>query len=57
MENFYDQVEVLYKKYDFTDDEIFNIDETNDPTALDSEKVIAVTGTHQVIDLIFLNYL
>jgi hypothetical protein len=25
MENFYDQVGVLYKKYDFTDAEIFNI--------------------------------
>lgn len=53
MENFYYQVEVLYKKYDFTDGEIFNIDETNDPTVLDSEKVIAETGTHQVIDLIY----
>ncbi|EFX62726.1 hypothetical protein DAPPUDRAFT_336531 [Daphnia pulex] len=48
MENFYDQVEVLYKKYDFTDDGIFNINETNDPTVLDSEKVIVETGTHLV---------
>jgi hypothetical protein len=53
MENFYDQVEVLNKKYDFTDDEIFNINETNDPTVLDSEKVIVETGTHMVIDFVY----
>jgi hypothetical protein len=52
MDNFYDQVEVLYKKHQFTDDEIFDIDETNDPTVLDSERVIAETGTHQVSYLI-----
>jgi hypothetical protein len=53
IENFYDQVEVLYKKYDFTDDEILNINETNDPTVLDSEKVIVETGTYLVIDFIY----
>jgi hypothetical protein len=51
MDNFYDQVEELYDKHSFRDDEVFIIDETNNPTVLESEKVIAETGTHQVVDL------
>ena len=50
MENFYDQVEELYDEHHFTDDEVFNIDETNNPTVVESENIIAETGTHQVVD-------
>ena len=31
-----DQVEELYDEHHFTDDEVFNIDETNNPTVVES---------------------
>ena len=40
---------MYYKKHNFTPDQIFNIDETANPTVLDKEKVLAKTETHQVM--------
>ena len=51
MNAFYDQLEILYEKHNFTPDQIFNIDETANPTVLDKEKVLAEKGTHQVMSL------
>ena len=51
MNTSYDQLEVLYEKHNFTPDQIFNIDETANPTVLDKEKVLAEKGTHQVMSL------
>ena len=51
MNNFYDQLVELFEKFNFTACDIFNIDETNNPTVLQSSKVIDETGIHQVIPL------
>ena len=51
MNNFFDQLGELIEKYNFGACDIFNIDETNNPTVLQGGKVIAETGVHQVISL------
>jgi hypothetical protein len=48
LEKFYDKVRELYDIHNFTADRIFNVDETNDPTVVDSNKVLSRKGTHQV---------
>ena len=48
LEKFYAKIRELYALYNFTADRIFNVDETNDPTVLDSNKVLSRKGTHQV---------
>ena len=48
MNKFYDKVGELYEKHHFTADQIYNVDETNDPTVMDSNRVLSKTGSHQV---------
>ena len=52
MNNFYDQIGELIEKYNFEACDIFNIDETNNPTVLQAAKVIAQAGVKQVISLL-----
>jgi len=48
MEKFYDQIQALYDKYKFQPEDIYNTDETNNPTVVDPAKIIALKGMHQV---------
>lgn len=45
---FYDNYEKVLRKYNFTPDRIYNLDETNIMTVVQAPNVIAKTGTKQV---------
>lgn len=46
--SYYDKLEEVYAKYQFTTDKIWNCDETGVPTVLPPPKVLAEKGTKQV---------
>ena len=46
MAEFFNQVEALYEKHHFTAAQIFNMDETANPTVLDKEWILAKKGLH-----------
>lgn len=48
IDKFYDNYLDLLTKYNFLPSELYNTDETNNPTVLDPPKVVAATGSRQV---------
>jgi len=48
IDKFYGKYLELLTKHNFSTWDIYNTDETNEPTVLDSTKVLALTGSRQV---------
>lgn len=49
IDKFYDDLLDLYDKYDFPPEKIFNCDETNNPTVVDPQNIVAEKGAKAVI--------
>ena len=48
IDKYFDDLYDLYEKYKFTDEEIFNGDETNNPTVVDPQNIVAEKGVKAV---------
>ncbi len=49
IEKYFDDLDGLYEKHQFTDEEIFNTDETNNPTVVDPQNIVAEKGVKVLI--------
>lgn len=49
IDKYFDDLYDLYEKHKLTDEEIFNPDETNNPTVVDPQNIVAEKGVKAVI--------